>query len=145
MDLLEENVNKPRIVYYNTPDGRSGKGHEGSPEEHKMIKKMINVYRALSKGRGLVQVHHGGNYPPLDVSYELPPLNTVAILITYPTRKMKNVVDYIFDVVGKVKYDFHNFETQRDTDMDRFMMHKGYEISFVYKKRFEDFDIAISS
>jgi hypothetical protein len=25
------------------------------------------------------------------------------------------------------------------------MMHKGHEISFVYKKRFEDFDIGISS
>ena len=143
MDLLEENVNKPRIVYYNTPDG-----FKDTPEDQKMIKKMINVYRALSKGRGLVQVHHGGDYPPLDVSYELPPLNTIVILIDYPTRKqLKNGDDvkYIFDVVGKVKYTLHNFETQRDTDMDRFMMHKGYEISFVYKKRFEDFDIAISS
>ena len=145
MDLLEENVNKPRIVYYNTPDGGSGKGYEGTPEDHKMIKKMINVYRALSKGRGRVQVHHGGNYPPLDVSYELPPLNTVAILITYPTRKMKNVVDYLFDVVGKVKYTLHNFETQRDTDIDRFMMHRGHEISFVYKKRFDNFNVNISS
>ena len=143
MDLLEENVNKPRIVYYNTP-----KGYEDTSENHKMIKRMINVYRALSKGRGSVQVHHGGNYPPLDVSYELPPLNTVAILIDYPTKKqLKNgsEIAYTFDVVGKVKYKFHNFETQRDTDMDRFMMHKGYEISFVYKKRFEDFGIVISS
>ena len=82
MDLLEENVNKPRIVYYNTPDGGSGKGYEGTPEDHKMIKKMINVYRALSKGRGRVQVYTEGVYPPLDVSYELPPLNTIAILIT---------------------------------------------------------------
>ena len=46
MDLLEENVNQPRVVYYNTPDGLSGKGYEGTPEDHKMIKKMINVYRA---------------------------------------------------------------------------------------------------
>jgi hypothetical protein len=145
MDLLEENVNKPRIVYYNTPDGRSGKGYEGTPEDHKMIKKMINIYRAYSKGRGKVQVYTTGVYPPLDISYELPPLNTVAILITYPTRKMKNVVDYIFDVVGKVKYTFHNFETQRDTDIDRFMMHRGHDISFVYKRKFDNFNVNISS
>ncbi len=145
MDLLEENVNKPRIVYYNTPDGGSGKGYEGTPEDHKMIKKMINVYRALSKGRGRVQVYTEGVYPPLDVSYELPPLNTVAILITYPTKRMKNEVDYIFDVVGKVKYTLHNFETQRDTDLDRFMMHRGHEISFVYKRRFDNFNVNISS
>lgn len=145
MDLLEENVNKPRIVYYNTPDGGSGKGYEGTPEDHKMIKKMINVYRALSKGRGRVQVYTEGVYPPLDVSYELPPLNTVAILITYPTKRMKNEVDYIFDVVGKVKYILHNFETQRDTDLDRFMMHRGHEISFVYKRRFDNFGVDISS
>ena len=145
MDLLEENVNKPRIVYYNTPDGGSGKGYEGTPEDHKMIKKMINVYRALSKGRGRVQVYTEGVYPPLDVSYELPPLNTIAILITYPTKRMKNEVDYIFDVVGKVKYTLHNFETQRDTDLDRFMMHRGHEISFVYKRRFDNFNVNISS
>jgi len=145
LGILDKNVHKPRIVYYNTPDGLSGKGYEGTPEDHKMIKKMVNVYRALSKGRGLVQVHHGTNYPPLDVSYELPPLNTVAILITYPTRKMKKVVDYLFDVVGKVKYTFHNFETQRDTDIDRFMMHRGHEISFVYKRKFDNFGVKISS
>jgi hypothetical protein len=51
----------------------------------------------------------------------------------------------MFDVVGKVKYKFHNFETQYDTDIDRFIMHKGYETSFVFKKRFEDFGIVISS
>lgn len=140
MDLLEENVNKPRIVYYNTPDG-----YNGSPEDHKMIKRMINVYRALSKGRGMVQVYTQGVYPPLDVSYELPPLNTVAILITYPTKRMKNEVDYIFDVVGKVKYTFHNFETQRDTDIDRFMMHRSHDVSFVYKRRFDNFGVSISS
>ena len=143
MDLLEENVNKPRIVYYNTP-----KGYEDTPENHKMIKKMINVYRALSKGRGSVQVHHGGDYPPLDVSYELPPLNTVVILIDHPNRKQLKDgmnIQYIFDVVGKVKYTLHNFETQRDTDMDRFMMHKGHAISFVYKKRFDNFGVDISS
>ncbi len=143
MDLLTENTNEPRVVYYNTPDG-----YNGSSEDHKMIKKMKTVYRALSKGRGSVQVHHGDNYPPLDVSYELPPLNTVAIVIDYPTRKqLKNGHDiaYTFDVVGKVKFTLYNFETQRDTDIDRFMMHKGHEISFVYKKRFEDFDIGITS
>lgn len=145
MDLLEENVNKPIIVYYNTPDGGSGKGYEGTPEDHRMIKRMKNVYRALSKGRGEVQVYQGTNYPPLDVSYELPPLNRVTFLITYPTKRMKNEVDYIIDVVGKVKYTFHNFETQKDTDIDRFMMHRSHDVSFVYKRRFDNFGISISS
>ena len=143
MDLLTENTNEPRVVYYNTPDG-----YNGSTEDHKMIKKMVNVYRALSKGRGSVQVHHGTNYPPLDVSYELPPLNTIAILIDYPTKKaLKNggEISYIFDVVGKVKYTLHNFETQYDTDIDRFMMHKGHEISFVYKRKFDNFGVDITS
>jgi hypothetical protein len=143
MDLLEENVNKPRVSYYNTPDG-----FKDTPEDQRMIKKMINVYRALSKGRGSVQIRHGTNYPPLDVSYELPPLNTVTIVIDYPTKKqLKNGEDitYIFDVVGKVKYTFHNFETQGDTDIDSFMMHKGHAISFVYKKKFDNFGVNISS
>ncbi len=143
IDLLTEDTNEPRVVYYNTPDG-----YNGSPEDHKKIRKMINVYRALSKGRGTVQIYYGDNYPPLDLSYELPPLNKVAIIIDYPTKKqIKNGHDivYMFDVVGKVKYTLHNFETQYETDIDRFMMHKSHEISFVYKKRFEDFDIGISS
>jgi hypothetical protein len=109
---------------------------------------MINVYKALSKGRGLVQIYHTLRYPPLDVSYELPPLNTTAILIDYPSKralKDGEDIDYTFDVVGKVKYTLHNFETQYDTDIDRFMMHKGHEISFVYKKRFENFGVVISS
>jgi hypothetical protein len=144
MDLLTENTNEPRVKYYgNVPDG-----YNGSPEDHKMIKKMVNVYKALSKGRGLVQIYHTLRYPPLDVSYELPPLNTTAILIDYPSKralKDGEDIDYTFDVVGKVKYTLHNFETQYDTDIDRFMMHKGHEISFVYKKRFENFGVVISS
>jgi hypothetical protein len=143
IDLLTEDINEPRVVYYNTPDG-----YNGSPEDHKKIRKMKNVYKALSKGRGSIQLYTTGVYPPLDVSYELPPLNKVVILITYPTKKqLKNGedIEYIFDVVGKVKYTFHNFETQRETDMDRFMTHRSYDVSFVYKKRFEDFGINISS
>jgi hypothetical protein len=141
LDLLTEDTNEPRIRYFGIlPDG-----YNGSPEDHKMIKKMKQVYKALNKGRGEVQVHHGGNYPPLDVTYELPPLNEVTFLITHPTRRMKNEVDYFIDVVGKVKYTFHNFETQRETDMDRFMTHRSHEVSFVYKKRFDNFDVNISS
>ena len=144
MDLLTENTNEPRVKYYgNVPDG-----YNGSPEDHKMIKKMVNVYKALSKGRGLVQIYHGDNYPPLDVSYELPPLNDVVILIDYPSKRaLKNgeEIEYTFDVVGKVKYTLHNFETQGHNDIDRFMMHKGHEISFVYKKRFNNFGVGISS
>jgi len=144
MDLLTENTNEPRVKYYgNVPDG-----YNGSPEDHKMVRKMKNIYKALSKGRGLVQIYHGNNYPPLDVSYELPPLNTVTIVIDYPTKKqLKNgsEISYMFDVVGKVKYTLHNFETQRDTDLDRFMMHKGHEISFVYKRRFDNFGVDMIS
>ena len=144
MDLLTENTNEPRVKYYgNVPDG-----YNGSPEDHKMVRKMKNIYKALSKGRGLVQVHHGTNYPPLDVSYELPPLNTVTIVIDYPTKKaVKNggEISYMFDVVGKVKYTLHNFETQYDTDIDRFMMHKGHEISFVYKRKFDNFGVDMIS
>ena len=51
MDLLTENTNEPRVSYYNTPDG-----YNGSPEDHKMVRKMKNIYKALSKGRGLVQI-----------------------------------------------------------------------------------------
>jgi hypothetical protein len=144
MDLLTENTNEPRVKYYgNVPDG-----YNGSPEDHKMVRKMKNIYKALSKGRGLVQIYHGDNYPPLDVSYELPPLNTVTIVIDYPTKKqLKNggEISYMFDVVGKVKYTLHNFETQYDTDIDRFMMHKGHEISFVYKKKFDNFGVDMIS
>jgi hypothetical protein len=113
-----------------------------------MIKKMKTIYKALSKGRGSVQVHHGDNYPPLDVSYELPPLNTVTIVVDYPTRKqLKNgeEIAYTFDVVGKVKYTLHNFETQYETDIDRFMMHKSHEISFVYKRKFDNFGVDMIS
>ena len=144
MDLLTENTNEPRVKYYGSvPDG-----YNGSPEDHKMVRKMKNIYKALSKGRGLVQIYHGDNYPPLDVSYELPPLNTVTIVVDYPTKKaFKNggEISYMFDVVGKVKYTLHNFETQYDTDIDRFMMHRGHEISFVYKRKFDNFGVNISS
>jgi len=144
MDLLIENTNEPRVKYY----GNVSDGYNGSPEDHKMVRKMKNIYRALSKGRGLVQIYQGNNYPPLDVSYELPPLNTVTIVIDYPTKKaVKNggEISYMFDVVGKVKYTLHNFETQRDTDLDRFMTHKGYEISFVYKRKFDNFGVDMIS
>jgi hypothetical protein len=144
IDLLTEEIEEPRVRYFgNVPDG-----YNGSPEDHKMIRKMKNVYKALIKGRGRVQIYYGNDYPPLDVSYELPPLNTVVILIDYPSKRaLKNgeEIEYTFDVVGKVKYILHNFETQGDTDIDRFMTHKGHEISFVYKKRFNNFGVGISS
>ena len=144
LDLLTEDTNEPIVKYYGSvPDG-----YNGSLEDHKMVRKMIHVYKALSKGRGSVQLYTTNVYPPLDVSYELPPLNTVVIVIDYPSKKaLKNGEDigYIFDVVGKVKYTFHNFETQLDTDIDRFMMHRSHDISFVYKRKFEKFDVDISS
>ena len=144
MDLLTENTNEPRVVYNNTPDG-----YNGSPEDHKMIKKMKNVYKALYKGRGSVQIYNVNNYPDLDVSYELPPLNTVSILITYPTKTDKNIgydeVNYQFDVNSKVKYTFHNLETQRETDIDSFMEHQSYDVSYVYKRKFAKFDVMISA
>ena len=145
MDLLTENTNEPRVKYYgNVPDG-----YNGSPEDHKMVRKMKNIYKALSKGRGLVQIYHGDNYPPLDVSYELPPLNTVAILITYHTQRDKNngddEVKYQFDVNSKVKYTFHNLETQRETDIDSFMKHQSYDVSYVYKRKFAKFYVMISA
>ena len=144
MDLLTEDTNEPRVVYNNTPDG-----YNGSPEDHKTIKKMKNVYKALSKGRGSVQIYNGNYYPDLDVSYELPPLNTVAILITYPTKRDKNngddEVKYQFDVNSKVKYTFHNLETQRETDIDSFMKHQSYDVSYVYKRKFAKFDVMISA
>ena len=142
--LIEEETKEPKVRYFgNVPDG-----YTGTPEDHKMIRKMKTIYKALIKGRGLVQIYYGHNYPPLDVSYELPPLNTIVIIIDYPSKRaLKNgeEIDYVFDVVGKVKYTLHNFETQGDTDIDRFLTHKGHEISFVYKKRFNNFGIRISS
>jgi hypothetical protein len=144
IDLLTEEIEEPRVRYFgNVPDGYSG-----SPEDHKMIRKMKTVYKALIKGRDRVRIYYGNEYPPLDVSYELPPLNDVVILIDYPSKRaLKNgeEIVYNFDVVGKVKYTLHNFETQGHNDIDRFMMHKGHEISFVYKKRFNNFGILISS
>jgi hypothetical protein len=142
--LIEEETKEPKVKYF----GNVPNGYTGTPEDHKMIRKMKIVYKALIKGRGLVQIYYGNNYPPLDVSYELPPLNTVVIIIDYPSKRaLKNgeEIEYMFDVVGKVKYNLHNFETQGDTDIDRFLIHKGHEISFVYKKRFNKFGVGISS
>jgi hypothetical protein len=145
IDLLtEEETKEPKVRYFGSiPDGYSG-----TPEDHKMIRKMKTIYKALIKGRGEVQLFRGTNYPPLDVSYELPPLNDVVILIDYPTKRaLKNgeEIEYIFDVVGKVKYKFHNLETQMETNIDRLMMHRSYDISFVYKRKFEDFGVRISA
>jgi len=144
IDLLTEEIEEPKVRYFgNVPDGYSG-----SPEDHKMIRKMKTIYKTFIKGRDRVRIYYGNEYPPLDVSYELPPLNDVVILIDYPSKRaLKNgeEIEYTFDVVGKVKYTLHNFETQGHDDIDRFMMHKGHEISFVYKKRFNNFGVGISS
>lgn len=143
MDLLREEHDEPRVQYYGVGDNYSG-----TPEDHRMIKKMKDVYRFLSKGRGKVQLYHIFKCPPLDVSYELPPLNQAVFLITYPTRRMKELgvsIEYMIDINSKAKYTFHNLETQRDNDMDRLMMHKNYEISYVYKKKFDKYGISISS
>ena len=144
IDLLTEEIEEPRVRYFgNVPDG-----YGGSPEDHKMIRKMKTIYKTFIKGRDRVRIYYGNEYPPLDVSYELPPLNTVTIVVDYPTKKaVKNggEITYMFDVVGKVKYTLHNFETQYDTDIDRFMMHKGHEISFVYKRKFDNFGVDMIS
>ena len=144
LDLLTEDTNEPRIKYYgNVPDG-----FNGSPDDHKMIRKMKQVYKALIKGRGKVQIYLERKYPPLDISYELPPLNDVAFLITYPYKKEIRLgagVEYIIDVSGKVKYNFHNFETQGIEDIKRFMQHQSYDVSYVYKKKFANFGVGISS
>jgi len=144
IDLLTEEIEEPRVRYFGSiPDGYSG-----TPEDHKMIRKMKTVYKALIKGRGNVQLYRGTNYPPLDVSYELPPLNTIVILIDYPSKRaLKNgeEIGYMFDVVGKVKYKFHNLETQLEIDIDKLMMHRSFDISFVYKKKFNNFGVGISA
>ena len=147
-DLLTEEESGPRIRYY----GNVPNGYNGSPDDHKMIKKMKQVYKALIKGRGSVQLYHSNTHPPLDISYELPPLNTVTFLITYPSKREirdGGEVEYMIDVTGKVKYNFHNFETQfrqgEVPDIKQFMMHRSYDVSFVYKKRFEGFDISVSA
>ena len=145
LDLLTEDTNEPRIRYFGIlPDG-----YNGSPEDHKMIKKMKQVYKALSKGRGRIQLFLSmDGYPPLDVSYNLPPLENTVFLITYPNKKQITKgaeIEYLIDVAGKVKYTFHNLETQKQTNPIELMKTRNYDVSFVYKKKFDKFGILISA
>lgn len=142
MDLLTENQDEPRVKYYGVPENYSG-----TPEDHRMIRRMKHIYKFLIKGRGKVRMNMEP-YPKLDVSYVLPPLNEVAFLITYPSKRSMrqgDVVEYMIDVAGKAKYTFHNLETQRETSVDRLMSHRSYDISFVYKNKFDKYRISITA
>ena len=73
------------------------------------------------------------------------------------SKNVKNVLEigvyfggslqYLSDKFPEAKIygiDIEN-KTQYDTDIDRFMMHKGHEISFVYKRRFDNFGVDMIS
>jgi hypothetical protein len=58
---------------------------EEDREKHeKIYKRMRIIYTALRKGAGNAQIFNKENYPPFEITYELPPPNMVEFSIGYP-------------------------------------------------------------
>lgn len=105
--------------------------------EDRMIAKAKQVYKAFKKGRGMVIVSW---FPPVDVSYELPDINRCNFEIK-PSWENEDELVPVITMLDPVKFKIHNLEEVFDEGADEERVIRTYDISFVYRKKFDQFNI----
>jgi len=110
-------------------------------DEDRMIAKAKQVYKAFKKGRGMVKVAW---YPPVDVSYELPDIIHCEFEVRPSWEDEGEYMGFI-TMQEPVKYKIHNLVEVfgEEADNDYIVSRHIYDIGYVYRKKFDQFNIAI--
>ena len=122
-------------------------------EDVSAIKKMKNVYNALTKGRGSIQFGNKEYFPAFDVKYELPPLNEVTFIIDHPGdsefEKKYSTSYKILTPKNSIKFDILNYDEINNMDLVLPLSPKEkylsmtYELKQLVEKKFKHFNIEL--
>ena len=106
-----------------------------------MIAKAKQVYKAFKKGRGMVKVAW---FSPVDVSYELPDMDK-CIFQVRPSWEYEDEMMVFITMQEPVKYKIHNLVEVfgEEADNDYIVSRYIHDIGYVYRKKFDQFGIAI--
>jgi len=108
--------------------------------EDRMIAKAKTVYKAYKKGRGKVKSSWN---PPIDLSYELPDMDKCLFQVR-PSWDDRNDLMVVITMFERVKYKIHNLDELGDGVTEKSILKKYVgEIGYVYRKKFDQFGIAI--
>ena len=109
-------------------------------DEDRMIAKAKQVYKAFKKGRGMVKVV---SYSPFDVSYELPHINHCEFEVRPSWENDGEYMTFI-TMQEPVKYKIHGIEHNTgEASEERIISQYVHDIGYVYRKKFDQFNIAI--
>lgn len=153
IDLQEAHNFLQRDGYHLT----GGWKQEDTEMHEHIYKRMKTIYKALSKGRGTTQVL-SDEYPPFDVSYELPPVDVAQFSIAYPRgswdqramQRPDGASMTIYVNAQRIHWTIHNLEEFQNHPM-KILHHTdtlvkwlgGDLIKRLILPRFEKFDINI--
>lgn len=111
-------------------------------DEDRMIAKAKTVYKTFKKGRGMVKVAW---YPPFDVSYELPDINK-CIFQVRPSWEYEDEMMGVITMLEPVKFKIHGIEDNTgEASEERIIRNYVDQIKFVYRRKFDNFGIAIGT
>jgi hypothetical protein len=109
-------------------------------DEDRLIAKAKSVYKAFKKGRGMVKI---GTYLPFDVSYELPDINLCEFEVRPSWDEHSELMAFI-TMQEPVKYKIHGIEDNTgEASEERLINRFGHDIGYVYRKKFDQFGVAI--
>jgi hypothetical protein len=108
--------------------------------EDRMIAKAKTVYKVYKKGRGKVRSSWTA---PIDLSYELPDMDKCLFQVR-PSWDDRDDLMVVITMFERVKYKIHNLDELGDGLTEKSIL-KQYvgEIEYVYRKKFDQFGIAI--
>lgn len=115
-------------------------------DEDRMIAKAKHVYKAFKKGRGMVKIAW---FAPADVSYELPDMDR-CIFQVRPSWEYEDEMMPVITMQEPVKFKIHNLievfgEEGDEGREERIINNYIDQIGYVYRKKFDNFHIAIGT
>jgi len=109
-------------------------------QEERMIAKAKTIYKAFKRGRGMVKPI--SIYPALDVSYTLPDIDSCLFKVRPSYNDVTDLMVFI-TMYKPVDFVIHNTESIPGESFKNLQKHWGSELGYVYRKKFDQFNIAI--
>ncbi len=110
-------------------------------QEERMIAKAKTIYKAFKTGRGLVKPV--SIYPALDVTYTLPDVDSCLFKVRPSYNDVTDLMVFI-TMYKPVDFVIHNIEVIPSAEsFKNLQRHWGSELGYVYRKKFDQFNIAI--
>jgi hypothetical protein len=109
-------------------------------QEERMITKAKTIYKAFKWGRSMVKPI--SIYPALDVSYTLPDIDSCTFRVRPSYNDATDLMVFI-TMYKPVDFVIHNTESIPGESYENLQKHWGSELGYVYRKKFDQFNIAI--